>query len=115
MTKRLHLTLAALTAAILLLAAAPEAGARNGSGGGGGGNGGGGGGHDTSLVLRVNPAIGVPGGTVAVVVRTYAPRPIRQGQISIRVGRRPHPANLGLTLDDLTAPLRPLTLISAVV
>jgi hypothetical protein len=63
----------------------------------------------------VNPAIGAPGGTVAMVVRTYAPRPIRQGQVSIRVGRRPHPAKLGLTLDDLTAPLRPLTLISAVV
>ncbi len=112
MTKRLHLTLAALTAAVLLLAAAPQAGARGGNGGGGGG---GGGGHDASLVLRVNPAIGVPGGTVAVVLRTYAPRPIRQGQVSIRVARRPHPAKLGLTLDDLTAPVRPLTLISATV
>jgi hypothetical protein len=112
MTKRLHpLTFAALMAAVLLLAAAPEAGARGGNSGGGGG-----GGHDTSLVLRVNPAIGAPGGTVAVVLRTYAPRPIRQGQISIRVVRRPRPAKLiGLTLEDLTAPVRPLTLIAATV
>jgi len=92
--------LAALAATGLLLSAAPYAGAR--------------GGGDRSLVLRVNPAIGAPGGIVAMVVRTYAPRPIRQGQISIRVVRRPRPAaRLGLA--ELTAPVRPLTLISAVV
>jgi hypothetical protein len=114
MTQRSRLSLAALVAAILLLTGAPEAMARRGGGsGGGGGNGGGGG--DSSLVLRVNPAIGAPGGTVAVVLRTYAPRPIRQGQISVRVVRRPRPAKLALTLEDLTAPIRPLTLISAVV
>jgi hypothetical protein len=113
MTQRFRLSLAALVAAILLLTAAPEAMARRGGGNGGGGNGGGGG--DSSLVLRVNPAIGAPGGIVAVVLRTYAPRPIRQGQISVRVSRRSRPAKLGLTLDDLTAPIRPLTLISAVV
>jgi hypothetical protein len=114
MTQRSRLSLAALVAAVLLLTGAPEAMARRGGGsGGGGGNGGGGG--DSSLVLRVNPAIGAPGGTVAVVLRTYAPRPIRQGQISVRVVRRPRPAKLALTLEDLTAPIRPLTLISAVV
>jgi hypothetical protein len=107
---RFRLAFAALPAALLLLNLAPEAFARGGNGGGGGGNGG-----DKSLVLRVNPAIGAPGGTVAVVLRTYAPRPIRQGQISIRVVRRPHPAKLGLTFEDLTAPVRPLTLLSAVV
>ncbi len=122
MTQRFRLSLAALVAVILLLTGTPEAMARRGGGSGGGGNGGGGnggggngGGGDSSLVLRVNPAIGVPGGIVAVVLRTYAPRPIRQGQISVRVSRRPRPAKLGLTLDDLTAPIRPLTLISAVV
>jgi hypothetical protein len=121
-------SLAALLAVFFLLAGAPAAmaargsgsGSGNGGGGsdgggnGGGGNGGGGGG-DKALVLRVNPAIGAPGGIVAVVLRTYAPRPIRQGQISIRVVRRPRPAKLGLALEDLTAPIRPLTLLSAVV
>jgi hypothetical protein len=65
----------------------------------------------------VNPAIGAPGGTIAVVLRTYAPRPVRQGQIVVRVVRRPHPAKAapGLTLEDLTAPIRPLTFISATV
>ncbi|HEY3569956.1 MAG TPA: hypothetical protein VGP73_18625 [Thermoanaerobaculia bacterium] len=117
---RLRLTLAALVAAFLL--AIPGAFAAGGSddgggSGGGGGNGGGGnGGADKSLVLRVNPAIGAPGGTVAVVLRTYAPRPVRQGQIVVRVSRRPKPAKgLGLTLEDLAAPVRPLTFLSATV
>jgi len=131
---RFCFSLAALLAVFLLLAGAPAAmaargsdsgsgngsgsgggGSDDGGGSGGGGNGGGGGGGDKALVLRVNPAIGPPGGIVAVVLRTYAPRPIRQGQISIRVVRRPRPAKLGLTLEDLTAPVRPLTLLSAVV
>jgi hypothetical protein len=119
---RFLLALAALVAVVLLLTGAPAAMAARGSGGGGG-NGGGGdddggggnGGGDRSLVLRVNPAIGAPGGVVAVVLRTYAPRPIRQGQIGIRVVRRPRPAKLGLTLEDLTTAIRPLTLLSAVV
>ena len=41
------------------------------------------------LALRVNPAIAAPGGLVAMVLRTYAPRPIKQGQVSIRVVARP--------------------------
>ena len=73
-----------------------------------------GGNHDESLVLRVNPAIAAPGGVVAMVVRTYAPRPIRQGQISIRVVRRPRPAKAP-SAEELAAPVRPLTLLSAVV
>jgi hypothetical protein len=36
------------------------------------------------LTLRVNDAEGVPGGEVAIVVRTYAPRPVGQGQICLR-------------------------------
>ena len=104
-----RLPLAALVAALLLTA--PGAFAR-----GGGSDDGGGGGGDKSLVLRVNPAIGAPGGTVAVVLRTYAPRPVRQGQIVVRVARRPKPAKgLGLTLEDLAAPVRPLTFLSATV
>jgi hypothetical protein len=97
-----------------LLAAAPVARAA------GGGDDGGGGGGTGALTLRVNPAIGAPGGTVAMVLRTYAPRPIRQGQISIKVVRRPRPAAAaallsGPTLDTLTQPVRPLTLLSVVV
>jgi len=50
----------------------------------------GGGGDDAgNLVLRVSDAVGQPGGVVAVVVRTYAPRPIRQGQVSFRTKRGP--------------------------
>jgi len=116
---RFRLTFAALAAALLLMApGAFAAGGSDDGGGGGGGNGGGGngGGGDKSLVLRVNPAIGAPGGTVAVVLRTYAPRPVRQGQIVVRVARRPKPAKgLGLTLEDLAAPVRPLTFLSATV
>jgi hypothetical protein len=41
---------------------------------------------DDSLALRVNDATGVPGGLVAVVVRTYASRPIRRGQVVLRAG-----------------------------
>ncbi len=37
------------------------------------------------LTLRINRAIAEPGGIFAVVLRTYAARPIRQGQVSIRV------------------------------
>lgn len=116
---RFRLTLAALAAALLLTTPGAFAAGGSDDGGGGGGNGGGGnggGGGDKSLVLRVNPAIGAPGGTVAVVLRTYAPRPVRQGQIVVRVSRHPKPAKgLGLTLEDLAAPGRPLTFLSATV
>ena len=33
------------------------------------------------LTVRVNDAVGVPGGTIALVLRTYASRPIGQGQL----------------------------------
>jgi hypothetical protein len=42
-----------------------------------------------SLTLRVNDARGGPGDLVAVVVRTYASRPIGQGQLCIGARRRP--------------------------
>lgn len=42
-----------------------------------------------SLTLRVNDARGGPGDLVAVVVRTYASRPIGQGQLCIGAKRRP--------------------------
>src|SRR4051794_37883285 len=109
----------------VLLTVAPQTRASGGGGGnGGGGNGGGGnggrgngGGGDNALVLRVNPAIGAPGGVVAVVLRTYAPRPVSQGQVTIRVVRRPKPGKaLGLTLEALTQPVRPfLSLLGTVV
>ncbi len=103
---------------LVLLTGPPQCFARSGGsddGGGNGGNGGNGGG-DKSLTLRVNPAIGAPGGVVAVVLRTYAPRPIRQGHVTIRTVRRPPSKALGLTLEALTSPVRPfLSLLSAVV
>ena len=110
---------AALVAVLLLLAGTTLLHA-SGSGRGGGdddGGGGGTGGGDKGLVLRVNSTGGAPGGIVGVVVRTYAPRPIRQGQIQVKVVRRPQkPAKLGLGLEELTQPVRPfLTLLSAVV
>jgi hypothetical protein len=94
MTHRIRLRpiLAAFVAVFLALAAGAvfaRGGSDDGGGSGSGGNGGGGG--DKSLVLRINPAIGVPGGMVAVVLRTYAPRPVRQGQAIVRVIRRPRP------------------------
>jgi len=39
------------------------------------------------LKLRLNDAVGKPGGAVAVVLRTYAARPIRQGQLRVKVRR----------------------------
>jgi hypothetical protein len=103
----------------VLLAGLPEASARRG----GGDDDGGGGGDDDALKLRVNDAIGKPGGIVVIVLRTYAARPIRQGQISVgvRKGRpatnAPNASTLGsgLTVDALTEPVRPLTFLSAVV
>ena len=116
--------LAIFAAAFFLLTGGLPVLARGGGGsGGGGGNGGnddgggsGGGGGNKGLVLRVNPAIAAPGGTAVVVLRTYAPRPVRQGQMVVRVVRRPRPQKaLGLTLEEITQPVRPLTLLSAVV
>lgn len=100
----------------LLLLALPTAFADRGSGGDDDDDDGGGGGHEV-LKLRVNDAIGRPGGIVAIVLRTYAARPIRQGQISVRVrgGGGARAAASGLTVEALTQPVRPLTFLSAVV
>lgn len=108
-----------LTVLALLLSGLPEASARRG----GGDDDGGGGGDDDALKLRVNDAVGKPGGMVAIVLRTYAARPIRQGQISVRVrgGGRPGTAALaasslsGPTVESLTQPAQPLTFLGAVV
>lgn len=119
---RIRSALSAMTAmiamaalAILLLSGAPAALADRGPGGGDDGGGGGGGG-DKTLKLRINDAIGQPGGLVAMVVRTYAARPIRQGRISVRVRKVARAAKAGLTFEALTQPVRPLlTLVSATV
>ena len=107
-------TLAGALASCLLLAggAGDPALARQG----GGDDGGGGGGEET-LTLRVNDAIGRPGGTIAVVLRTYAPRPIRQGQVRLKVTPKPRPRAAGvIALPAVSEPVRPLlTLVSAVV
>lgn len=121
MNHRSRFALAALTALTLLLTGLPEAAARGGSGSGGGDDDGGTGGGK-ALTLRINQAIGAPGGVVAIVLRTYAPRPIRQGQVVVRIRRRP-PASkqLALTAEALTAeavtqPVRPFaSLVSATV
>jgi hypothetical protein len=121
-TQRSRFLVPALLLTAFLL---PTAHPLQASGGPGGGTGGGtGGGGEKSLVLRVNPAIGAPGGVVDVVLRTYAPRPIKQGQVVVKVVRRPAPTAVarfghtrpaGLTLKSLTQPVRPLTLLSVVV
>lgn len=50
--------------------------------------GGGGGDGDDQLTLRLDDAVGKPGGQVAVVLRTYAARPIRQGRLGVKTGPR---------------------------
>ncbi|HYN22195.1 MAG TPA: hypothetical protein VE078_14640 [Thermoanaerobaculia bacterium] len=107
-TFRTRFTAALLMASALLLTGVQSASARRGQGGGGD--------DDNALKLRVNDAIGMPGGTVAIVLRTYAARPIRQGQVSVRV-RKGRPANAQslLTAEALTQPVRPLTFLGAVV
>ena len=96
--------LAALSAATVLLIGVPQVlGSNSGPGGGGDG-----------LVLRVNPAIGAPGGLVAVVLRTYAPRPVRQGQVVVPVTEPTKAAQSNLTFAALTKALRPFSsLVSA--
>lgn len=106
-----------LLALAVLLSGLPEASARRG----GGDDDGGGGGDEDALKLRVNDAIGKPGGIVVIVLRTYAARPIRQGQISVGVRKggpvanAPNALGSGLTVEALTEPVRPLTFLSAVV
>ena len=95
------------------LAKSGGSGSGDDGGSGSGDDGGGGGGHD-ALKLRLNDAIGKPGGTVALVVRTYAARPLRQGRITVRVNRPPAKA-LGITIDELVQPARPLTFLRGVV
>lgn len=88
----------------LLLAGGREAGARHG---------------EDTLTLRINPAIAVQGGVFTVVLRTYAPRPIRQGQVLVKVGRRgPTKSAFSSSLSEAAAaqPQKPIaTLLSAVV
>jgi hypothetical protein len=54
-----------------------------------------------SLTLRVNDARGGPGDLVAVVVRTYASRPIGQGQLCIGARRTTRAASTALLATDL--------------
>lgn len=100
-----------LVTTALLLSGLQDASARRGGGDDGGGD------DDGALKLRVNDAVGKPGGTVAIVLRTYAARPIRQGQISIGIRKGAAAANLlsGPTIESLKAPARPLTFLGAVV
>ncbi len=58
------------------------------------------GGEDTQLTLRVSDAVGQPGGIVAVVVRTYAARPVKQGQVCFRTRRGPQRAALTANAGD---------------
>lgn len=103
----------AALALCLLLSAGQTSFAARGSGGGDDDE------HDPDLItLRINDAIGKPGGTVAVVLRTYAPRPIRQGQVRLKVVRKVQTRNAtgALALPAVTDTVRPLlTLLSATV
>lgn len=113
MLKKTSSLLTALAFAALLLPGIPVALARQGSDDGGGD---GGSGSGKALTLRINQAIGAPGGIVAIVLRTYAPRPIRQGQVVLRVRKRPPAAKLALTAEAITQPVRPFaSLVSATV
>ena len=104
--RRLRLAIATLAA--LLVAAAPSL-ARGGCDDDGA----------KGLKLRLNDAIAAPGGTVALVVRTYAARPIRQGRITVKVrrpaGAKAATAALGITTDEVVEPGGPLTFLRAVV
>lgn len=101
MARRLVLTAVALC--VLLIAGGPRAGwSRRG------------GDDDRGFRLRVNDAVGRPGGQVALVLRTYAARPMRQGRITVRV-RRPARKQLGLTAAEVAQPARPLTFVRSIV
>jgi hypothetical protein len=117
--KLLRFALVLLAVLPLLFLGIHDASARRGEGGGGGDDGGGGGGGHELLKLRVNDAIGKPGGTIALVLRTYAARPIRQGQISLRIRKGGTGATArtqaALTYGELTEPVRPVTLIRTIV
>jgi hypothetical protein len=41
------------------------------------------------LVLRVQDAVGAPGGTTAIVLRTYASRPVRRGKVNATASQPP--------------------------
>ena len=105
--RRLRLAISTLSFA-LLVAAAPSLA-----------RGGGDDDDDKGLKLRLNDAIAAPGGTVALVVRTYAARPIRQGRITVKVrrpaGAKAATAALGITSDEVVGPAGPLTFLRAVV
>jgi len=105
-----RLVATALALCALLVAGGPRAGWSSGGDDGGGGpqN------DDRTLKLRLNDAVGRPGGQVALVLRTYAARPLRQGRITVRV-RRPPGKQLGLTAAEVAQPARPLTFVRCVV
>jgi hypothetical protein len=77
---------------------------------------------DKALKLRLDDVVGKPGGTVALVIRTYAARPIRKGRITItvsppagRLAAEQVDAPFGLSADAVTQPARPLTIQRVVV
>ena len=92
---------------VLVFGAGGEVLARRGRGGDDDG--------DRGLKLRLNDAIGKPGGTVALVVRTYAARPIRQGRITVKVRKPGAALKLGTSVEDVTQATHPLTFLRAVV
>lgn len=104
-TRRLGLALALL---LLALVSATPTLARRGRGGG-----------EDGLKLRLNDTVAPPGGTVALVVRTYAARPVRQGRITVRVrrpaGAKAAAAQLGVGVAEVVEPGGPLVFLRAVV
>jgi hypothetical protein len=75
---------------------------------------------DPPLTLRANRAIAEPGGVFAVVLRTYAARPIRQGQVAVHVRTSGAPRLARRRISGGTASASPssapvATLLSAVI
>ncbi len=103
---------AVVALAVLLLAGAREVrAARHGGDDRSDGSG-----DSSILTLHLDDVVGQPGETIALLVRTYAPRPIRQGQIGVQVRPPVAASQSAASLSQLTAPLRPVaSLVSATV
>jgi hypothetical protein len=102
-TSRRRRLRAAVTLAALLALGGTDAFARRGGGDD----------DEGAMKLRLSDAVGRPGGTVALVVRTYAARPIRRGRITVKV--RAPAAKLGAAAAQVAQSARPLTFLRAVV
>jgi hypothetical protein len=65
-----------------------------------------------TLTLRINDAAGVPGGRIAVVLRTYAPRGVGQGQVCLRAARSLAPTGAAAAAGSPLAALEEIVVFS---